>query len=190
MPAAQWLAPFLPAASVFLAELIASPNATLALTESDNLEDTPLTDETSETEDAAGADRSTDLRFRKRQSCASNYFPCAARGYCCAANTVCQTDQLGQVACCPQGAACTGVVPSSSATAAAGTSTVAGGSTLAAATTTNGATIGGNGGQIVAGGSTVAFIAGTSGAERRTGGMLGWVMGIVGFGTGAAMIVL
>lgn len=104
----------------------------------------------------------SDLPLAKRQSCAANYAPCANAAYCCRADTVCQTDYQGQVACCPQGAACTGVVFVSSASSAVGGSTIGGSFVLA--TTTAAA---GNAGGVMVGTSTVAFVGGVSGAGRR-----------------------
>ncbi|KAF2842474.1 hypothetical protein M501DRAFT_1055172 [Patellaria atrata CBS 101060] len=55
------------------------------------------------------------LALLRRQSneCPSGYNSCAqigAVGFCCRDSTLCSPDQAGQIACCPEGAACTGTV--------------------------------------------------------------------------------
>jgi len=55
-----------------------------------------------------------DLRRRdSSDSCPANFHSCAnidAPGVCCADAAVCRNDGNGQVACCPSGAVCTGIV--------------------------------------------------------------------------------
>lgn len=58
-------------------------------------------------------DLSPELVKRQGNGCANNYFNCAglgAPGLCCPRTAVCSADQAGHVACCPQGAACTGAL--------------------------------------------------------------------------------
>ncbi|KAF2264536.1 hypothetical protein CC78DRAFT_568236 [Lojkania enalia] len=55
------------------------------------------------------------LELVKRQSsgCASGYSPCSSLGnpgLCCRSDSVCSADAVGHVACCPQGAVCTGTI--------------------------------------------------------------------------------
>src|SRR5271156_2113556 len=54
----------------------------------------------------------------KRQSCPANYDSCAGLGYgglCCASDTNCAFDAIGNVACCPFNAVCTGTIGAASA---------------------------------------------------------------------------
>ncbi|CAN9155848.1 unnamed protein product [Alternaria sp. RS040] len=53
------------------------------------------------------------LKRQNSNACATQYFNCAglgAPGLCCPRTAVCSADQAGHVACCPQGAACTGAI--------------------------------------------------------------------------------
>ncbi|KAF1996246.1 hypothetical protein P154DRAFT_498811 [Amniculicola lignicola CBS 123094] len=53
------------------------------------------------------------LELVKRQGCAVGYNACSnlgAPGLCCRSNAICSADAAGHVACCPQGAACTGTI--------------------------------------------------------------------------------
>lgn len=50
---------------------------------------------------------------RRQTGCGSSYHACGefgAAGLCCASNAVCSADASGNVACCPVGAVCTGLV--------------------------------------------------------------------------------
>ncbi|ELR03558.1 hypothetical protein GMDG_06216 [Pseudogymnoascus destructans 20631-21] len=53
----------------------------------------------------------------KRQSCPAEYIPCASlsapnsASNCCAASSVCALDNAGNIACCPLGSYCTGIIP-------------------------------------------------------------------------------
>lgn len=126
-----------------------------------------------------------DVLKRASSGCPNDFNSCANAGaanLCCAQGSVCSADYAGHVACCPSGAACTGVVAS---TITAGTVNAAGGiatasatgaggsvaatttfqpassqTTGAGSTTTGGSTEQTNSGFIVAGGTTIATPAG------------------------------
>lgn len=86
----------------------------------------------------AGASEPELLR-RGSNACAAGYRSCAglgAAGLCCSANAVCAIDQAGHVACCPQGAVCTGAISVPSSTTVTGATTA-----TATATTTPTATL-------------------------------------------------
>lgn len=78
------------------------------------------------------------LKRQGGNACATNYFPCnnlGAPGLCCPRTAVCSADQRGQVACCPQGNACTGALGGGGIQTASPTSS---GPFVTASTTTNG----------------------------------------------------
>jgi hypothetical protein len=89
-----------------------------------------------------------ELELLKRQSgCPSNYFSCSylgAAGLCCKNNSLCSADNVGHVACCPQGAVCTGTLGGTGVGAAATFASASASTTVGfvQATTTAAATIG------------------------------------------------
>ncbi|KAL1792026.1 hypothetical protein ACET3X_009777 [Alternaria dauci] len=74
----------------------------------------PLENAVYEAMETSPADSGVELLKRQNNNaCANQYFNCAglgAPGLCCPRTAVCSADQAGQVACCPQGAACTGAI--------------------------------------------------------------------------------
>ncbi len=53
------------------------------------------------------------LEKRQNSGCPANYSPCPAvtqGAVCCSAGSECQRDQGGNIACCPRGASCTGII--------------------------------------------------------------------------------
>jgi hypothetical protein len=63
---------------------------------------------------------SFELVPRQNNGCATSYYACAALnapGLCCARTAICTADTRGAVACCPQGAQCTGALGQPAATA-------------------------------------------------------------------------
>lgn len=70
-------------------------------------------------------DRLNDLR-KRQGTCPSGANICSNlgdAGACCTGNTNCQRDQQGHVACCPNGASCTGVINTGVASTTSGPST-------------------------------------------------------------------
>ncbi len=131
------------------------------------------------------SDHDLSHRVQRRQAnsgCGTSYSPCAALnapGLCCTTAAICSADNVGNVACCPLGAACTGTVG-----AYANTATGVGYYTTA--TTTQGYVLAittdvvvasntaATGGFIAAAGSTVAVL---PGAGARCGGRSTGVLG-------------
>jgi len=80
-----------------------------------------------------------ELRKRQNNACPSGWQSCAymnAPGLCCRNDAICQQDYSGHVACCPQGAVCTGTIAGTS-TASSGTGVVIVGGGGSGSTTTN-----------------------------------------------------
>lgn len=98
-------------------------------------------------------------RQTNSESCPASYSACSglgAPGLCCASDAVCSADQAGHVACCPQGAACTGSITSvvgGTATSAALSTTLSNGLVVASGTTN---------GVVVVGTSTSAVASGNA----------------------------
>jgi len=82
----------------------------------------------------------TQNELKKRQNnCPSGANPCSNLGNpgaCCTSNTDCQLDQAGHVACCPNGASCTGTINAGTVSAILGGNTAS--LTQVTASSTNG----------------------------------------------------
>jgi hypothetical protein len=125
-------------------------------------------------------------------SCPTGYKNCAnigAPGLCCSNSAICAPDSAGHVACCPSGAACTGVISSiiTAGVIASGGSiastTAAASQPLTASASSFQTTPTSGGGLIVASGTTPATTAIASGSAATTGG--GFI--IVGTSTAATL---
>ncbi|KAI9792865.1 MAG: hypothetical protein M1835_007623 [Candelina submexicana] len=114
-----------------------------------------LEQETLETNDSAPAQE----LYRRQGGCAAGYSSCyalGAPGSCCSPRSLCQIDQAGHVACCPEGQACTGTIGVASASASASTQAtnagiIVGGAAPPITSTTNTFAVPATTGQTVAG---------------------------------------
>jgi hypothetical protein len=108
------------------------------------------------------------FRRQNDDTCPSSYNNCAnigAPGLCCAPSARCSADAAGHVACCRQGAACTGTIGAIKTGTSTGTATGSAASTasetgdsglLVTASTSQGAVSTGDGGFVMDGTQTVA----------------------------------
>ena len=140
-------------------------------------------------------------RRQSSNGCAQSYNSCANEGQqgadlCCPPTAACSVDSMGNVGCCPHGAACTGALAQQPPTATAITTSAAGGgaaggavgpqSTSAQVTAQGGPTViisGGQTGPTQGGGGGAVFGAGASGGpgpEEVMKGALAGVVGVVG----------
>ncbi|KAI9886976.1 MAG: hypothetical protein M1823_001192 [Watsoniomyces obsoletus] len=101
-----------------------------------------------------------ELRKRQNNACPANYSPCPAvtqGAVCCSANSDCQRDQAGNIACCPRGASCTGIISVGTQTGTAVTAT--GGNANNGGFIVGGAGAGGGGGSATVSLATTGFVA-------------------------------
>lgn len=129
--------------------------------------------------DSQGADHSLELRStptldRRQNPCASTYAQCPqSPSMCCPQNSQCLADAQGMVGCCPNGAACTGVVPTASASA---TSTATSSASAMSVSSTNAlASLTSSG--FISGQTVFAAAAPERGRVREVWGVAVWAVG-------------
>ncbi|KAL1620190.1 hypothetical protein SLS56_009781 [Neofusicoccum ribis] len=167
------LSPFLPGLALHLPEFLQHPAIAAAPTQP-----TPTAASPADDSDAAPATTAApavdpfwvihDLKKRQTTTstggtaCPTSYRACAALGapgLCCSVDSNCAVDQAGHVACCPDGAVCTGTIRASSGRTISGATTVTGSSSTSLSfvfpTTTTGVQTT-TGGFIVVASTTVA----------------------------------
>jgi hypothetical protein len=110
-----------------------------------------------------------ELVKRATSGCPSNYNSCSylnANGVCCKNNAVCSMDNVGHVACCPQGAVCTGTLGGTVAGGAATFATASATVTGFVQTTTAGGAVA----TIGTGTSSGLIFVGATGASTQSSG--------------------